>query len=446
MSSFNSFSGGRRGGYRGRGTPYRRGGRFSTRGGGYEGRGDGGYEGRGRGRGGAGGRGVGIGHGGDSITFSLCKYYAAGHCERGNTCRHRHAVQKVSEADVSAMDGSFAGAIRALVQWKEKPDHVFSACDDGTVKMWNTTDGSTWTEVTSVNLHEWRHVGALQEVDGALFVGYGMPYSHSPEVSVDALRVMDLGGGSAQEIVNSTTGFAHASRINCIKVVKVGADSRVYTGDEHGRITVWARPTQGGAFAQLAQLEGHARGVTSLVSTASNGMLWSSSEDGTIRIWNTATNTCEHTITKDNGGHEGAVVALTIGQSAAEGALAEYIISGSKDGTMGVFQAADGTLTYKHKVGTGVSAIAAFDPTPGTSALMLVGYEDGTIAVRNFPEFALAFELHPDAIYVGHRKKVHALLPFNNPAIEESYFLSAGEEGKMICWKVHKLTDSSAAA
>lgn len=45
-----------------------------------------------------------------------------------------------------------------------------------------------------------------------------------------------------------------------------------------------------------------------------------------------------------------------------------------------------------------------------------------------------------------YRKKVHALLPFNNPAIEDSYFLSAGEEGKMICWKVHKLTDSSQAA
>ncbi|CAN0487142.1 unnamed protein product, partial [Ectocarpus sp. 8 AP-2014] len=48
---------------------------------------------------------------------------------------------------------------------------------------------------------------------------------------------------------------------------------------------------------QLAQLEGHARAITSLVSTASNGMLWSSSEDGTIRIWNTGTNACVHTIT-----------------------------------------------------------------------------------------------------------------------------------------------------
>lgn len=69
------------------------------------------------------------------------------------------------------------------------------------------------------------------------------------------------------------------------------------------------------------------------------------------------------------------MVALAIGKSAAEGALAEYIISGSRDGTMGVFQAADGTLTYKHKCGAAVSTIAAFDPTPGSSALLLVGYD-----------------------------------------------------------------------
>lgn len=71
------------------------------------------------------------------------------------------------------------------------------------------------------------------------------------------------------------------------------------------------------------------------------------------------------------------MVALTVGKSAAEGTLTEYLISGSKDGTMGVFQAADGALTYKHKCGTGISAIATFDPTPGTSALLLVGYEVG---------------------------------------------------------------------
>lgn len=69
------------------------------------------------------------------------------------------------------------------------------------------------------------------------------------------------------------------------------------------------------------------------------------------------------------------VVALAIGKSPTEGSLVEYVISGSQDGTMGVFQAADGALTYKHKCGTGVSTIAAFDPTPGTSALLLVGYE-----------------------------------------------------------------------
>eukprot|EP00904_Undaria_pinnatifida_P006823 jgi/Undpi1/3270/HiC_scaffold_15.g06644.m1 len=384
------FNGGRRGGRsRGRGAPYR----GSSRGGRY-------IPGA---RSGGAGRGMGRGHGGDIITFSVCRFYVSGTCSRGASCGHRHAVQRVSDTPVSARQTDGArGAIRSLVQWKDKPDHVFSACDDGTVKMWATADGSTWTQVTSVGFHEWQHVGAMQEVDGVLYVGYGMPYKNSPDITVDSLRVLDLKGGNTQEVIDTGSGFAHSRRINCVTVGTVGGDSRLYTGDEHGRITAWARPSAGAAFAQLGHLDGHARAVTSLVFTPSNGMLWSSSEDSTIRIWNTATNKCELSITKENGGHTGAVIALTLGQSAAEGTLTEYVISGSKDGTMGVFQASDGAVTYKHQCGEGISTLAAFDPTPGTSALLLVGYEDGTIAVRNFPEFALAFELHPDVTHVGH--------------------------------------------
>lgn len=59
--------------------------------------------------------------------------------------RHRHAVQRVSEAHVSARqtDGH-RGAIRSLIQWKDKPDHVFTACDDGTVKVNTHTNGNRW--------------------------------------------------------------------------------------------------------------------------------------------------------------------------------------------------------------------------------------------------------------------------------------------------------------
>lgn len=78
---------------------------------------------------------------------------------------------------------------------------------------------------------------------------------------------------------------------------------------------------------------------------------------------------------EENGGHTAGVVALALGQSAAEGALKDYIISASRDGTMGVFQTSDGAMTYKHKVGEGVTCLGVFDPTGGTSALLLVGYE-----------------------------------------------------------------------
>lgn len=50
-------------------------------------------------------------------------------------------------------------------------------------------------------------------------------------------------------------------------------------------------------LAMVGALEGHIRAVTALVYSQSNGVLWSASEDGTIKIWNLATNACVHTIT-----------------------------------------------------------------------------------------------------------------------------------------------------
>lgn len=78
--------------------------------------------------------------------------------------RHRHAVQQVSEAEVSAQQEGFAGAIRALVQWKEKPDHVFSACDDGTVKV-----GRRAAALNRIRLRVVRGVADLLEIVFGLF-------------------------------------------------------------------------------------------------------------------------------------------------------------------------------------------------------------------------------------------------------------------------------------
>lgn len=76
-----------------------------------------------------------------------------------------------------------------------------------------------------------------------------------------------------------------------------------------------------------------------------------------------------------NEGHTAGVVALAIGQSAAEGPLKDYVISAGRDGFMGVFQTEDGKCKYKHKCGEGMSSLAVFHPRPRQSALLLVGYE-----------------------------------------------------------------------
>ncbi|CAM9834383.1 unnamed protein product [Choristocarpus tenellus] len=75
------------------------------------------------------------GHGGDAFTFDICRYYAQGDCQRGNTCYHAHKVQRLSEEVVSARGGDgLPRAVRALAQWRGQPNHIFSGCDDGSVK------------------------------------------------------------------------------------------------------------------------------------------------------------------------------------------------------------------------------------------------------------------------------------------------------------------------
>ncbi|CAM9686390.1 unnamed protein product [Discosporangium mesarthrocarpum] len=94
-----------------------------------------GSNGPGGGRGGGYGGGL-KGKGGDSFTFDICRYFAMGDCQRGNSCYHAHKVQRLSEEQVSARnkDGS-SRSVHSLLQWKAQPNHVFTACDDGTVKV-----------------------------------------------------------------------------------------------------------------------------------------------------------------------------------------------------------------------------------------------------------------------------------------------------------------------
>lgn len=52
-------------------------------------------------------------------------------------------------------------------------------------------------------------------------------------------------------------------------------------------IRVWSVDSATNQFKLVASLEGHTRGVTALVIiTSGETYLWSSSLDGTLRVWN----------------------------------------------------------------------------------------------------------------------------------------------------------------
>ncbi len=72
----------------------------------------------------------------------------------------------------------------------------------------------------------------------------------------------------------------------------------------------------------------------------------------------------------------------------------QFIVSGSLDQTLRVWNT-NGEKVHEHDCGTygGVTALSFIEKTPA-GPVLLVGLEDGTVQVRDFPGFSLAFELN----------------------------------------------------
>ncbi len=72
----------------------------------------------------------------------------------------------------------------------------------------------------------------------------------------------------------------------------------------------------------------------------------------------------------------------------------QFIVSGSLDQTLRVWNI-NGEKVHEHDCGKygGVTALSFIEKTPA-GPVLLVGLEDGTVQVRDFPGFSLAFELN----------------------------------------------------
>lgn len=87
--------------------------------------------------------------------------------------------------------------------------------------------------------------------------------------------------------------------------------------------------TNGSNSELVSRLDGHFRGILSLLVVGSN--LWSSSADHTIRVWDLNTMQCRNVLSKLNGGHDDAVTCLFHLPER------QIVISGSSDSTIKIW-------------------------------------------------------------------------------------------------------------
>ena len=125
---------------------------------------------------------------------------------------------------------------------------------------------------------------------------------------------------------------------------------------------------------EITTLLGHTKWVRAVCAYASpdGPRLASASEDGTARIWDPATGTCEHTLT----GHQGAVNAVCACTTAAGLRLA----TGGEDGTVRIWDPATGTCEHTLPGHDGdVYALCAYPTADGLR--LAAGYGNGTVRI-----------------------------------------------------------------
>jgi WD40 repeat protein len=118
----------------------------------------------------------------------------------------------------------------------------------------------------------------------------------------------------------------------------------VATGGSDKTVTLWSRATG----QRVRTITGHAGSIRALLMDEPSGCVFSASFDTSVRKWDLATGKCAYVC---NMPHTASVTCL------AGNAL--YLLSGSKDKTVRVWQRGTGLITATVKLGSAVRRLVA---------------------------------------------------------------------------------------
>jgi WD40 repeat protein len=250
-------------------------------------------------------------------------------------------------------------------------------------------DGSTWNRAALLGCQFGTTALTGPELQPAAVTGRDQPLLVTqPGARVRAIAISPDGNllayaaGSALVLADPRTEIllrvdtSHTSMINSVVFSPDGA--ALASGGSDGAVRVWDTATGDCRHT----LTGHTDGVGSVAFSPDGATVASGSSDGTVRVWDTATGDRRHTLT----GHTSAVQSVVYSPpppgtspDADPGAPPEIVLaSGNSDGTVRIWDTASGDCRHTLTGHTGRVGSVAFSPDGATVAS---GSADGTVRV-----------------------------------------------------------------
>lgn len=377
-----------------------------------------------RGGGGGGGRGFGRGRGGgrhggrgdasaaaftrvDGVSerpkYAICRFHMQGTCGRDD-CKFSHDVSKLGTFEVGA-------PIKALVS-------------AGTVVLGGTSTGALFAYDLSTGALSWSHeyrqpVTCIQSVAGLDVIALGTE-GPAPLPGV-APGVVPTTVGCASVFFPKTGAelplhvapdrpFAHTHSVMALDFIP--GPNVLLSGGAEGAVRIW----EVGETARLVgACEGHVRDVTSILFA--NDRIWTASRDCTVRVWSPA-GVCERILVPTPTGVPATPV--TCMQRLTLDSIT-YIICGTEQGFVTIYNAADGTVASQFASMDSISMLVPVATAQG-GPLLAVGHRNGSISFRDLQDSSTLLVHLTDV----HRAPVTALV---SPA--PSQLVTGADDGSL---------------
>jgi len=355
--------------------------------------------------------------------IKICTYYARGKsCQYGESCRFSHHIS------VSALTQAHEQSVTTACVLPS-PFRLLTGSRENGIKVW-TIDSNVPREEVKIPTQ-----GPVQriEVNGTaiLWSAQAPLINEIADSSVGMLYLL-LDPGSLATIAvkrSELIPFTHAIEVGYFTTAVSDGTLYVISGGGDAIIRTWKYNQTTNSFEHLLAIEGHGKGITSLLMCESK--VWSASLDSTIRLWDVSSGRCDGVLSSTNEGHTSAVCCLKLIPPVPPNNTS-FIASGGCDGFLKIWNVA-GNCLFSLQLGEGilVTALEVFSDELGGQPVLLVGLSDGRIVIISCRTMKILYTI--DSI-ICTTTTVNCIV-----SIGSNRFISVGDDGQLIIWQVDKL-------